>query len=61
MFFGGFNKSERDILIIYPEKIKELIENKNIDFNEFIKIIRITLPKEQKEKYEHRNYLRSSN
>ena len=55
MFYGGFEEAERVIAVFYPEKLKELIQN--IDFNEYIKAIRITLPNENKGKYIHQNYL----
>lgn len=55
MFYGGFEEAERVIAVFYPEKLEELIQN--IDFNEYIKVIRITLPNENKGKYIHQNYL----
>lgn len=55
MFYGGFEEAERVIAVFYPEKLGELIQN--IDFNEYIKAIRITLPNENKGKYIHQNYL----
>lgn len=55
MFYGGFEEAERVIAVFYPEKLEELIQN--IDFNEYIKAIRITLPNENKGKYIHQNYL----
>ena len=57
LFFGGFEKAERKVIIFYPEKLESLIKEEKIDFNEWIKIIRLTLPNENKGKYEHRNYL----
>lgn len=55
MFYGGFEEAERVIAVFYPEKLEELIQN--IDFNKYIKAIRITLPNENKGKYTHQNYL----
>lgn len=55
MFYGGFEEAERVIAVFYPEKLEDLIQN--IDFNEYIKAIRITLPNENKGKYIHQNYL----
>ena len=55
MFYGGFEEAERVIAVFYQEKLGELIQN--IDFNEYIKAIRITLPNENKGKYIHQNYL----
>ena len=54
-FAGGFNEAERKILIIYPEKIRDIKDR--INLNEYINVIRITLPNELKGKYLHRNYL----
>lgn len=55
VFFGGYEEAERKILIIFPKKLENLVSN--INFNEFIKTIRIVLPNEMKGKYSHRNYL----
>lgn len=55
LYTGGFEEAERKILIIYPEKLKDIISNFNL--NEYIKVIRITLPNEIKGEYFHRNYL----
>lgn len=55
IFAGGFDESERKILVIYPEKFKVEIVNKNIE--NFIQVIRITLPRESHGKYTHRDYL----
>lgn len=53
--YGGYEESERKILIIYPEKYDEEMLSKNYD--KMLKVIRITLPEEEKGKYSHRNYL----
>lgn len=57
LLFGGFEDAERKVIIFYPEKLKDLILGNKIDFNEWIKVLRITLPNENKGKYEHKNYL----
>lgn len=69
LFFGGFEQSEYKVLILYPEKFKdsfeifknnpELKDNKVVlnSINSIIKAIRIKLPKELQNKYEHRDYL----
>ena len=54
-FFGGSEISERKVAIFYPEKLtKEMCEknHKNI-----ITIIRIELPKELEDEYNHSTYL----
>lgn len=53
--YGGYEESERKILIIYPEKYDEEMLSKNYD--NMLKVIRITLLEEEKGKYSHRNYL----
>lgn len=54
-FTGGFEEAERKILIIYPEKLTDII--KNINLNEYINSIRIILPSEMHGEYTHKNYL----
>ena len=56
--YGGYEDSERKILIIYPEKYNEEMLQKN--YNKMLKIIRINLPEEDHGKYAHRNYLGGS-
>lgn len=52
MFYGGFDSSERTILILCPDKLDiELIKDS------FFKIVRIILPSDLKGKYTHKNYL----
>lgn len=53
--FGGYEDSERKILIIYPEKYNEKMLEKN--YSKMLKLIRIELPEEEQGKYSHRNYL----
>lgn len=53
--FGGKENTERNILIMYPEKLTEDMVRKN--HKNMINIIRITLPKELQGEYDHRSYL----
>lgn len=53
--FGGYEDSERKILITYPESYTEEMLQKN--YNKFLKVVRIELPEEEHGKYAHRNYL----
>lgn len=53
--FGGYEDSERKILITYPENYTEEMVQKNYD--KFLKVVRIELPEEEHGKYAHRNYL----
>jgi len=48
--YGGYNSAERRILIAFSDNI-------NIDYNDFLSIIRINLPNNLKGGYEHKNYL----
>ena len=57
IFYGAYDNAERKTLIIYPEKMEELIKEKTIDFSEFIKVIRITVPEDLKGEYNHQRYL----
>ena len=57
ILFGGFEEAERKVIVFYPEKLESLIKENKIDFNEWIKVLRITLPNENKGEYEHKNYL----
>lgn len=54
-FFGGKGEAERKILIIYPEKLTEEMARKN--HNKMISIIKIKLPIELNDQYDHRGYL----
>ena len=55
ILYGGFDNSERNILIIYPEKYNISMIQKN--YPKIIKVIRVLLNDEEKGKYAHRNYL----
>lgn len=57
ILFGGFENAERKIIAFYPKKIENLVIENKINFNEWIKVLRITLPNENWGKYEHKNYL----
>ena len=54
-FFGGKENTERKMLIIYPEKLTEEMARKN--HNKMISIIRIELPNDLEDEYDHRRYL----
>ena len=53
--YGGFEEAERRIVIIYPDGYDETMLEKN--YSKILKIVRITLPEDEKGKYSHRNYL----
>lgn len=55
-FWDGVTPSaNRQMLFFYPDKINEELARQNV--NNILKIIRINLPKENYNKYEHRDYL----
>lgn len=55
IFFGGYEDAHSEILIIYPQKFTEEIVKEEI--KNIVKAIKIKLPKELANKYEHKNYL----
>ena len=57
IFFGGKENAERVTVIFYPSKLENLIKENKINFGEWIKVVRITLPNENIGKYNHQNYL----
>lgn len=54
--WGGYDNSERKIILLFPEKI-ELDYIDNTVFDQFLTIIRVKLPNELNGQLEHRNYL----
>lgn len=57
VIYGGYENSERAVIIIYPEKLEAVFENNNFDYNNIVQTIRIILPNEMRGKYSHRDYL----
>ena len=55
--YGGYSNAERVMIIIYPEKLEDVFNNKQYDFNNIVRVIRVILPNEMKGKYSHRDYL----
>lgn len=54
-FFGGTGEAERKILVIYPEKLTEEMARKN--HTKMISVIKIKLPIELNDEFDHRRYL----
>ena len=54
-FFGGAGEAERKVLILYPEKLTEEMARKN--HSKIMSIIKISLPIELEEAFDHRRYL----
>ena len=55
--YGGYSNAERVMIILYPEKLEDVFNNNQYDFNNIVKVIRVILPNEMKGKYSHRDYL----
>lgn len=56
-FFTPCEEAEKPVLIIYPDKYSEVIENNKYNYSNIAEVVRIKLPKENKEKYVHKDYL----
>lgn len=56
-FFTPCEEAEKPVLIIYPDKYSELMENNQYNYSNIAEVVRIKLPKENKEKYVHKDYL----
>lgn len=54
-FFGGYPDAEREVLIVFPSKIDDIMLEKN--YKNILEIIQIDLPEELYGNYEHRDYL----
>lgn len=55
MIYGGFEQAERKMFVIYPEKFNSEVVSKNL--SSIVKIVRVQLTDDLKEKYTHRDYL----
>lgn len=54
-FFGGNGEIERKVAIFYPEKLNKQMTQKN--HKNIMTIIKIELPKELEDEYDHKTYL----
>ncbi|MCI8291252.1 MAG: hypothetical protein HFJ25_03240 [Clostridia bacterium] len=54
-FYGVSDNADREILVFYPDKLNEELARNALE--NIISVIRITLPNELENEYEHRNYL----
>ena len=55
LVYGGFENSQRNVIIFYPEKFDTRIVKNNL--SKILGIVRINLTKELYSKYNHRDYL----
>ncbi|MBR2240366.1 MAG: hypothetical protein IJ890_03155 [Clostridia bacterium] len=51
---GGIKEAQRNIIILFPQKLEELFENNVFDYNSIFDCIRVT---NNQETYEHKVYL----
>lgn len=56
-FFGGIDNCERKLIIIYPEKMKDIFIRKNFKYDTLISVFRILMPKDEQGKISHSVYL----
>lgn len=56
-FFGGIDSCERKLIIIYPEKMKDIFISKNFKYDTLISVFRILMPKDEQGKISHSVYL----
>lgn len=57
MIYGGVENAQRNIIILYPEKLEELFTSNQFDYNSILNTIRISQVSSNSEKLEHRQYL----
>lgn len=57
VFYGGNENSERKLLVIYPDKMKELFLSNIFKFDTVVSVFRIIIPKESRDKFNHSMYL----
>lgn len=56
-FFAPCKEAEKPVLVIYPDKYSELFTENKYSYSNIAEVVRIKLPKENKEKYVHKDYL----
>ena len=57
ILFGGFDEADRKIAIIYPEKMREIIENGSFKYDTIFSVFRIKIPEIDVKKFNHSVYL----
>ena len=55
--YGGYLEAERNVLVIFPNKLEDVFKQGQFDYNSIVEVIRIKLPNELKGMYSHRDYL----
>ena len=57
VLYGAHENSERKVFVFYPDKLEGIVKEDKINYDELISVIRIILPNDLKEKYNHQIYL----
>ena len=57
LLYGGYSEAERNVLVIFPNKLEDVFKQGKFDYNSIVEVIRIKLPNELKGMYSHRDYL----
>ena len=57
IYYYPCENAEKTMLVIYPEKYAEIFNNNKFNFSQFVKLIRVMLPKQLKGQYVHKDYL----
>lgn len=57
LLYGGYSEAERNVLVIFPNKLEDVFKQGQFDYNSIVEVIRIKLPNELKGMYSHRDYL----
>ena len=56
-FFGGYDGSTRKVVVIFPEKMKEIFEKECFKYDTIFSVFRIEIPRETNLNYNHSVYL----
>ena len=57
ILFGGFDEADRKIAIIYPEKMREIIENGSFKYDTIFSVFRIKIPEVDVKNFNRSVYL----
>ncbi len=57
LLFGGYEDAERKVAVIFPEKMEELVKEKNFKYDTLLSVVRLEIPFEQNTVYSHGVYL----
>ena len=57
ILFGGFDEADRKIAIIYPEKMREIIENGSFKYDTIFSVFCIKIPEIDVKNFNHSVYL----